>query len=78
MHHLLPPAVCRCRLTGAGQPAPQRLIQAYSDEQKAELDKISAYLNSIHTLKGGFLQIGPEGSVDQGDVLYREARPDPL
>jgi len=58
-------------LSGAGQPAPQRLYNAYSDAEKADLDKVSAYLNSIHTLKSGFIQIGPEGGADQG-VLYIE------
>lgn len=58
-------------LGGAGQPAPRRLHQAYSDEQKAELDRVSAALNAIHTLKSGFLQIGPDGQVDQGE-LYLE------
>jgi outer membrane lipoprotein-sorting protein len=55
-------------LTGAGQPAPQRLYQAYSDEQKAALDRVSAYLNSMHTLKSGFIQIGPNGESDEGDI----------
>jgi outer membrane lipoprotein-sorting protein len=55
-------------LTGAGQPAPQRLYQAFSEQQKADLDRISAYLNSVRTLKSGFVQIGPEGGVDQGQL----------
>jgi outer membrane lipoprotein-sorting protein len=55
-------------LTGAGQPAPQRLYQAYSDEQKAALDRVSAYLNGIRTLKSGFIQIGPNGESDEGDI----------
>ncbi|HVV28637.1 MAG TPA: outer-membrane lipoprotein carrier protein LolA [Rhizomicrobium sp.] len=58
-------------LTGAGQPAPPRLYQAYSDQQKADLDRVSAYLNSVRTLKSGFVQIGPDGGVDQGE-LYIE------
>lgn len=58
-------------LTGAGQPAPQRLYQAYSAEDKALLDKISVYLNSIRTLKSAFVQIAPNGNADQGE-LYLE------
>lgn len=58
-------------LTGAGQPAPQRLYQAYSAEEKAVLDKISASLNSIRTLKSAFVQIAPNGNADQGE-LYLE------
>jgi outer membrane lipoprotein-sorting protein len=58
-------------LAGAGQPAPRRLHPAYSAQQKADLDRISAYLNGIRTLKSGFIQIGPDGQVDQG-LLYLE------
>ena len=56
-------------LTAAGQQAPQRMYQAYSDQEKADLDKVSAYLNTIRTLKSAFVQIGPDGRTDQG-VLY--------
>jgi outer membrane lipoprotein-sorting protein len=59
-------------LGGAGQQAPQRLTQAYGDQEKADLDKISAYLNAIHSLKAGFVQIGPEGGVDQGEVAIQK------
>jgi outer membrane lipoprotein-sorting protein len=59
-------------LGGAGQQAPQRLYQAYGDQEKADLDKISAYLNAIHSLKAGFVQIGPEGGVDQGEVAIQK------
>jgi outer membrane lipoprotein-sorting protein len=31
-----------------------------------DLDKVSAYLNGIHTMRGGFVQIGPQGQVDTG------------
>jgi outer membrane lipoprotein-sorting protein len=66
-------AVCSVVLLGgAGQQAPQRLYQAYSDAEKADLDKISAYLNGIHSLKAGFIQIGPEGGVDQGEVAIQK------
>lgn len=55
-------------LTGAGQPVPQRLYQAYSAQEKAQLDRISAYLNGIRTLRSEFVQIGPEGGADQGEL----------
>lgn len=58
-------------LTGAGQTVPQRLYQAYSAQEKAQLDRISAYLNGIRTLRSEFVQIGPEGGADQGE-LYIE------
>jgi outer membrane lipoprotein-sorting protein len=59
-------------LGGAGQQAPQRLYQAYSDQEKADLDRISAYLNGIHSLRAGFIQIGPQGGVDQGEVAIQK------
>ena len=64
--------VCVALLGGAGQQAPQRLTRAYSDQEKADLDKISAYLNAIHSLKAGFVQIGPDGGVDQGELLIQK------
>ena len=39
----------------------------YSAADRAELDRVSAYLNSIRTMKGGFVQIDPNGDVDQGN-----------
>jgi outer membrane lipoprotein-sorting protein len=64
--------MCAALLGGAGQPAPQRLYQTYSDQEKADLDKISAYLNTIHSLKADFVQIGPEGGVDQGELSIQK------
>jgi outer membrane lipoprotein-sorting protein len=59
-------------LTGAGQQAPTRMYQSFTDEQIADLNKISAYLNTIHSLRAGFVQIGPEGGVDQGEVMIQK------
>lgn len=58
-------------LTGAGQPPPQRRV-TFSDEQKADLDRISAYLNGIHTMKGGFTQINDNGGLTQGTFLLQK------
>jgi outer membrane lipoprotein-sorting protein len=69
---LLAAALCAVLLGGAGQPAPQRLYQAYSDQEKADLDKVSAYLNAFHSLKADFVQIGPDGGVDQGQLVIRK------
>ncbi len=44
--------------------APRPVV--FSDADRAQLDRVSAYLNSIRTMKGGFVQIGPDGQVDQG------------
>jgi len=56
-------------LGGAGAAPPQRFRHSYSDEQKALLDRLSASLNAIHSLKARFSQIGPDGGIDQG-MLY--------
>lgn len=52
-------------VTGAGQPPPPRPI-VFSEADRADLDKVSAYLNSLRSLEGGFMQIGPNGDIDQG------------
>jgi outer membrane lipoprotein-sorting protein len=51
--------------TGAGQPPPARHIE-FSDADRADLDKVTTYLNGIRSLEGGFVQIGPNGQIDQG------------
>jgi outer membrane lipoprotein-sorting protein len=64
--HLIFLPVLMVLLSGAGQPAILRAI--YTDQQKADLDKVSAYLNAIHSLKADFIQIGPDGGVAQGEI----------
>jgi outer membrane lipoprotein-sorting protein len=64
--HLIFLPVLMVLLSGAGQPAILRAI--YTEQQKADLDKVSAYLNAIHSLKADFIQIGPDGGVAQGEV----------
>jgi outer membrane lipoprotein-sorting protein len=46
-------------------PAAARTL---SDADRADLDRVSAYLNSIRSMKAGFVQIGPDGQVDQGQL----------
>ena len=58
-------------LTGQSKPIPQRMYQAFSAQEKANLDRIRTYLNSIRTLRSEFVQIGPDGAADQGE-LYIE------
>jgi outer membrane lipoprotein-sorting protein len=67
---LLLAAILPLLLGGAGQPAPQRLIE-FTPEQQAALTKVNAYLNAIHSLKSNFAQLGPQGQIDQG-TLYIE------
>ncbi len=58
-------------LGGAGQAPPPRLLQ-FSDLDKADLDRVSAYLNSIRSLRGDFTQIGPNGELDQGRIYLEK------
>ncbi|HWY62095.1 MAG TPA: outer membrane lipoprotein carrier protein LolA [Rhizomicrobium sp.] len=77
MHRLRRPTalcailVCAALFSGAGQPAPPRRI-TFTAEQQAALDRVSAYLNSIHSIKSGFVQLGPEGQLDQGEFLLEK------
>lgn len=48
----------------AAVPAPMR--GGFTSAQRADLERVSEALNAIHTLEGRFVQIGPEGQVDQG------------
>jgi outer membrane lipoprotein-sorting protein len=64
--HLIFLPVLMVLLSGAGQPGILRAI--YTEQQKADLDKVSAYLNAIHSLKADFIQIGPDGGVAQGEL----------
>lgn len=64
---LFPPllAAILVLVSGAGQAPPQRLL-TFTPQQQADLDRINAWLNGIHTLKSNFVQLGPEGQLDQG------------
>jgi outer membrane lipoprotein-sorting protein len=68
---LLSAALAVALLTAAGQPAPPRLYRVYGDAERADLDKVSSYLNAIHTLKSSFVQLDPDGQMEQG-TLYIE------
>jgi outer membrane lipoprotein-sorting protein len=40
--------------------------EVFNAAQRADLARVSTYLNSIRTMTGGFTQIDPNGDVDQG------------
>jgi outer membrane lipoprotein-sorting protein len=63
---LLAAAVLAVIAGGAGQAPPPAAAPHMTDADLADLDRVSAYLNSIHTLQGDFVQINPSGSIDQG------------
>lgn len=39
----------------------------FNETETAELNKLSAYLNSIRTLKSNFVQLSPQGELAQGE-----------
>ena len=59
-------------VTAAAAATPGFMHYERSDADKADLDRISASLNSVHSLKGGFVQIGPDGQVDQGTFYIQK------
>lgn len=52
-------------LLALGAPAPAQTV-ALSARDRADLGRIEAYLNSVHTLKAQFLQVAPNGAVSRG------------
>ncbi len=56
---LLPPLLApfAARAQGVSQPTPQ---------DAADLTRIEAYLNGIHTLQAHFMQVAPNGAISQG------------
>ena len=58
-------------LSGAGHMPPPKMA-SFTPEQRAQLDKISAYLNSIRTLKGSFVQLDPNGNLEEGDFYLEK------
>src|SRR5579883_2132447 len=55
-----------CLLTVQGAQA-ARYPGTYSESEGKALDKVSAYLNSIRTLKSNFVQLGPNGDLAEGE-----------
>ncbi len=52
---------------GAGPVAPH-----FSDAEKADLKRISAYLNTIKSVQGRFLQVGGDGKQEQGNFYLKK------
>jgi outer membrane lipoprotein-sorting protein len=51
---------------------PSSIFQTFDDKQKAQAAKASAYLSSLQTLVGNFVQVGPDGSKTQGDFYIQK------
>jgi outer membrane lipoprotein-sorting protein len=45
---------------------------AFDAKQRAQVDKVSAYLSSVQTLTGTFVQVGPDGSRTKGEFYIQK------
>ena len=52
---------------GAGPIAPH-----FSDAEKADLKRISSYLNTLKSVQGRFLQVGGDGKQEQGNFYLKK------
>jgi outer membrane lipoprotein-sorting protein len=65
---------------------PANLFASFDANQKAQAAKVSAYLSSLQSLAGSFIQVGPDGSKTKGDfyiqkpgkVRFEYAPPSPI
>jgi outer membrane lipoprotein-sorting protein len=61
------PILAACALSTLLMAAvPSRLRGGFDSQERSELERVSEAMNAIHTLQGRFVQIGPEGQMDQG------------
>ncbi len=51
---------------------PTNIFQTFDAQQKAEAAKVSAYLSSLQTLVGQFVQVGPDGTKTTGDFYIQK------
>lgn len=45
---------------------------AYTSQELSDLDRLSAALNAIHSLKADFVQIDPNSTIEQGEVYLEK------
>ncbi|UZE49546.1 outer membrane lipoprotein carrier protein LolA [Rhodopseudomonas sp. P2A-2r] len=51
---------------------PASIFTTFDATQKAQAAKVSAYLSSLSTLVGNFVQVGPDGSKTKGDFYIQK------
>jgi outer membrane lipoprotein-sorting protein len=51
---------------------PANIFSSFDANQKAQAAKVSAYLSSLQTLVGNFVQVGPDGSKTKGDFYVQK------
>ncbi len=52
--------------------SPSSLFTTFDSTQKAQAARVSAYLSSLQTLVGNFVQVGPDGSRTKGDFYIQK------
>jgi outer membrane lipoprotein-sorting protein len=53
-------------------PAASATTTSFNAAQRAQVDKISAYLTSVQQLMGNFVQVGPDGSRVKGEFYIQK------
>ncbi|MGQ0742435.1 MAG: LolA family protein [Alphaproteobacteria bacterium] len=68
MHAIARVVFCAALALGLAAPggAAQQAWRNLTAAQKADLKRVSDYVNAIRTLKGDFMQVNPDGSVWEG------------
>ena len=51
---------------------PASIFSSFDANQKAQAARVSAYLSSLQTLVGNFVQVGPDGSRTKGDFYIQK------
>jgi outer membrane lipoprotein-sorting protein len=51
---------------------PANIFSSFDANQKAQAAKVSAYLSSLQTLVGNFVQVGPDGTRTKGDFYIQK------
>jgi outer membrane lipoprotein-sorting protein len=51
---------------------PSSIFATFDANQKAQAARVSAYLSSLQTLVGNFVQVGPDGSKTKGDFFIQK------
>jgi len=72
MHRFTRIVICAVLTFGvvtAAFAAPTQMRRMFNAAQKIDLKRVSDYLNSVHTLKGSFVQVNPDGSLWEG-MMY--------
>lgn len=68
-----PQAISPAAITSATTPAPgPRSATAFDAAQRAAVERVNAYLNSVSFLVGDFVQVGPDGSRTDGNFYLQK------